>query len=1215
MSSSGYDRLYHQFKDIKEEEYLIQIYRLGVLPTSYKIRYSDANPVQLTYGGGDKNSWDHTFIQGRELVFKFYIPRADIGVIDDLLESQYKEWYVEFSKGGVILFFGYLKPENMYKRFETNPPYIEVELSATDGLAELKDIDFTLPGVDPVTGSVTLLEAIKNALTPVNIFLPFKIQVNTFPSEFTGYTITTCSISESYCNAKRFYNITVEEDEEIVEPIKCWDVIEYCLKTFNCKLFQHKGYYTIVNHLELVKNSNSLTHIYDWNNIIAPTSSTLETDVFKDISSELFTPYVEQQKIHPLRSITSTIINTNAGESVGIDFTDWEDVWEFSNQPEAHWSSHIEQADGSLRCLIENTDQPWMRLKTAIHIVPEDGKTTYLRFKGEFYCWFWNKWDGNIFKSDGKLSQTDIKIRVQKDGFWSPYLSLGTPIYSPDVAGVQVPKYITFDTKNHINLLITKEGDYNFEFFVDSLRGSQQFDALGIQLRNFEITIWDGAGNEYNPTNVNSAPTYYQVNIENNGFEDLEQELQLFDGVSLADTAALMMRKGGVLYLTEDWNRRGGIDERKIIDINSIYVLNNRSIYKNFLRCTIIDRTFQIDFEHILVIQSKTYAFSSYSRNFRTGDIEAELIELIHDSRAYPAISEATKTATIIEPLTPGTDEAEQINIAVLKSAPITPWKVGDVIRAVQGESEGDIDYFLAQADTLEHATAIGVITEIIDIDIFKYISNGYLPKEIFECEVGKYYWLSPTEAGKMVTEPTYKEYEIEQAIGFGTEKGFYVEIDARNLNFKEIVEKSQTPSGVPIFMHDLNSDIFVDDSYEDSSSGSVDSDYDSALLEPPTEPQYIYKETAYETTSELDDYLIKVFITELGVPKTTMIPSGGWFFETYLRTATLSGVYLVVYIYKRSLIGIETLLFSFEQSANTNNSIKMFDNCIDCEAIYLEETDRLVFKYCVRNETTEPQTMELFVEGNTPTNVKIPIFVSIFGIGGDVETDMSVQGTGKESDPITLVNDEETPGNSKYYGTDAGGSRGWHDLPDIELQHNLLGGLQGGSTLERYHHTKSEVDTHVYEAPADNGIYARYNGVWVKIGEVPDSSSGEEFLNIEDFDFDWNDITTGVSQTYILKVRASYAYRIVSVVLQSDATMDDITIEINGSPITWSDDSVSIDVTSSPIEVEAKTDYDNLVEIGDQVTLVTSGTDTFAEVLRGSLRTVRSSDVQTSSL
>lgn len=1146
MSSSGYDRLYHQFKDIKEEEYLIQIYRLGVFLTSYQIKYSDANPVQLSYGGGDKNSWDHTYIQGRELVFKFYVPRADIAVIDDLLESQYKEWYVEFSKGGVMLFLGYLKPENMYKRFEINPPYIEVELSATDGLAELKDIDFTLPGINPVKDEITLLEAIKNALTPINIFLPFKIQVNTFPSEFTGYTLTTCSISESYCNVKRFYNITVEDDEEIVEPIKCWDVIEYCLKTFNCKLFQHKGYYTIVNHLELVKNSNSLTHIYDWNNIIAPTSSTLETDIFKDISNELYTPYVEQQKIHPLRSITSTIINTNAGESVGIDFTDWENVWEFSNAPEAYWSSRIEQADGSLRCLIENTDQPWMRLKTAIHIVPEDGKTTYLRFKGEFYCWFWNKWDGNIFKSDGKLSQTDIKIRVQKDNFWSPYLSLGTPIYSPDVNGVQVPKYITFDTKNHINLLITKEGDYNFEFFVDSLRGSQQFDALGIQLRNFEITIWDGAGNEYNPTNVNSKPTYYQVNIENNGFEDLEQELQLFDGISTADSAALMMRKGGILYLTEDWDRRGGVDERKIIDINSIYILNNRMKYKNFLRCTIIDRTFQIDFEHILIIQSKYYTFSSYTRNFRTGDIEAELIELIHDSRAYPAITEATKTATIIEPLTPGTDEAEQLNIAVLKSAPITPWEVGDVIRAVQGDSEGDVEYYLAQADTLEHATAIGVITEIIDIDIFKYISNGYLPKEIFPCEVGQYYWLSPTNPGKMVTEPTYKEYEIEQAIGFGTEKGFYVEIDARNLNFKEIVETSQIPGGIPIYMHWENSDIQTEDSYTESDIDSSESsgyphypsDYDKALLNISDDVRCEYGTQVNLSSGEL---VIKKFVTEPGVPNTTLIPAGGWFFETYLAPSIQNVLSYTVHVYKRNEVGIETELFSFEQRLTTPNYLQRYDYTYASDEIVLEATDRLVFEYCAKSTIGPLETVRLFVEGDTRTNVKIPIFVELLNLTDKYVTDMLFDVSSRK---LTLKRN--------------------NNLPDLTV-----------------------------------GI------------------PGEEFLNIEDFDFDWNDIETGISQTYILKLKASYNFRIISVVLQSDTTMDDITIEINGNPITWSDESISIDVAAEPTITEktAKFEYDNLVEIGDQVTLVTSGTDTFAEVLRGSLRTVRSSDVQTSSL
>lgn len=31
----------------------------------------------------------------------------------------------------------------------------------------------------------------------------------------------------------------------------------------------------------------------------------------------------------------------------------------------------------------------------------------------------------------------------------------------------------------------------------------------------------------------------------------------------------------------------------------------------------------------------------------------------------------------------------------------------------------------------------------------------------------------------------------------------------------------------------------------------------------------------------------------------------------------------------------------------------------------------------------------------------------------------------------VTLLNDEDSPGNSKYYGTDAGGTKGWYDLPE----------------------------------------------------------------------------------------------------------------------------------------------------------------------------------------
>ena len=43
------------------------------------------------------------------------------------------------------------------------------------------------------------------------------------------------------------------------------------------------------------------------------------------------------------------------------------------------------------------------------------------------------------------------------------------------------------------------------------------------------------------------------------------------------------------------------------------------------------------------------------------------------------------------------------------------------------------------------------------------------------------------------------------------------------------------------------------------------------------------------------------------------------------------------------------------------------------------------------------------------------------------IDFQMSIEKDG--ANVVTLVNDETTPGNDKYYGTDSGGSKGWHDL------------------------------------------------------------------------------------------------------------------------------------------------------------------------------------------
>jgi hypothetical protein len=105
----------------------------------------------------------------------------------------------------------------------------------------------------------------------------------------------------------------------------------------------------------------------------------------------------------------------------------------------------------------------------------------------------------------------------------------------------------------------------------------------------------------------------------------------------------------------------------------------------------------------------------------------------------------------------------------------------------------------------------------------------------------------------------------------------------------------------------------------------------------------------------------------------------------------------------------------------------------------------------------------------------------------------------------------------------------------------------------------------------------------------------------VEDIAFDFNDVTTGVAQTYILDIKASYDYIILSCVLQSDDTMDDAAIKINGTAVT----SLSaIDVTTAISDTTA-TALNNVV-VDDQVTLVTSGTDGGATLIRGKLRIQR---------
>ena len=100
-----------------------------------------------------KNSIENTVIQGQDVEFTFYLPREDVDVIEYIFESRYQDYVLELKDPfNNIIFKGYIKPENLIKRFEINPPYIEITISANDGLADLSNFEFKTDSENLIIG-------------------------------------------------------------------------------------------------------------------------------------------------------------------------------------------------------------------------------------------------------------------------------------------------------------------------------------------------------------------------------------------------------------------------------------------------------------------------------------------------------------------------------------------------------------------------------------------------------------------------------------------------------------------------------------------------------------------------------------------------------------------------------------------------------------------------------------------------------------------------------------------------------------------------------------------------------------------------------------------------------------------------------------------------------------------------------------------------------
>jgi len=260
------------------------------------------------------------------------------------------------------------------------------------------------------------------------------------------------------------------------------------------------------------------------------------------------------------------------------------------------------------------------------------------------------------------------------------------------------------------------------------------------------------------------------------GFENDELEIKLFDVQIVTEDAAILVTSLSTeeLVPSTQWVQPYRI---KITDLCARRILKNRSTYKNYLRCTIVDRDSVLDILKVPVIQQKVYMWNSYSHSYRKCEIEAELIELVTgDLTEYSEIEDVTLDKGEL-PIALSTDVNDFIDVGYEE---VHGFEVGDIVRVDRDYLSGDITYVKAIADSVDHAKVVGIVTEVISEDIFNYVSSGYIDSDILglsPLKKGSFYYLSSTEEGKMTDNPTYTGTDVKVCLGCLTDKGFKVDI------------------------------------------------------------------------------------------------------------------------------------------------------------------------------------------------------------------------------------------------------------------------------------------------------------------------------------------------------------------------------------------------------------------------------------------------------
>lgn len=206
------------------------------------------------------------------------------------------------------------------------------------------------------------------------------------------------------------------------------------------------------------------------------------------------------------------------------------------------------------------------------------------------------------------------------------------------------------------------------------------------------------------------------------------------------------------------------------------------------------------------------------------------------------------------------------------------------------------------------------------------------------------------------------------------------------------------------------------------------------------------------------------------------------------------------------------------------------------------------------------------------------PIAPSSSTPSSSVYTQDSIAGDGTSISPLSLTNDEASPGNNQYYGTDSGGTKGFFSLPSsstVSTDKSVQGDGSAGSKIQLVNDSAS---------PGSSKYYGTDSGGSKGFFTLPSPSFTRSSANFTTGSLLNNGSTTGTvalgKSGYVLKIATDYPARVrlyvdsssrsgdstrpsstpplqgIGLITEVVTTGTDLVIELTPSRIFWNNDS-----------------------------------------------------------